>query len=95
MSQETPIGNLGGGISDEDSKLVDSILNDYKKIIPCSVFLDGEYNLRDICIGVPCIIGANGVESIIDIELNQSEKKLLSQSAVKVREMNTAHSDFL
>ena len=75
--------------------LVDSILNDYKKIIPCSVFLDGEYNLRDICIGVPCIIGANGVESIIDIELNQSEENLLSQSANKVREMNTALSDFL
>ena len=75
--------------------LVDSILNDYKKIIPCSVFLDGEYNLGDICIGVPCIIGANGVESIIDIELNQSEENLLSQSANKVREMNTALSDFL
>ena len=75
--------------------LVDSILNDYKKIIPCSVFLDGEYNLRDICIGVPCIIGANGVESIIDIELNQSEENLLSESAIKVREMNTALSDFL
>ena len=75
--------------------LVDSILNDYKKIIPCSVFLDGEYNLRDICIGVPCIIGANGVESIIDIELNQSEENLLNESAIKVREMNTALSDFL
>ncbi len=75
--------------------LVDSILNDYKKIIPCSVFLDGEYNLRDICIGVPCIIGDNGVESIIDIELNKSEENLLSQSAIKVREMNTALSDFL
>ncbi|PWH10107.1 malate dehydrogenase [Bacteroidetes bacterium SCGC AAA795-G10] len=75
--------------------LVDSILNDYKKIIPCSVFLDGEYNLRDICIGVPCVIGANGVESIIDIELNQSEENLLNQSAIKVREMNTALSDFL
>ena len=75
--------------------LVDSILNDYKKIIPCSVFLDGEYNLSDICIGVPCIIGANGVESIIDIELNQSEENLLSESAIKVREMNTALSDFL
>ena len=75
--------------------LVDSILNDYKKIIPCSVFLDGEYNLRDICIGVPCIIGANGVESIIDIKLNQSEENLLNESAIKVREMNTALSDFL
>ena len=75
--------------------LVDSILNDYKKIIPCSVFLDGEYNLRDICIGVPCIIGANGVESIIDINLNQSEENLLNESAIKVREMNSALSDFL
>ena len=75
--------------------LVDSILNDYKKIIPCSVFLDGEYNLRDICIGVPCIIGANGVESIIEIKLNESEKNLLKESAMKVREMNTALSDFL
>ena len=75
--------------------LVDSILNDYKKIIPCSVFLDGEYNLSDICIGVPCIIGANGVESIIDIELNQSEENLLSESAIKVREMNTALLNFI
>ena len=75
--------------------LVDSILNDYKKIIPCSVLLNGEYNLKDICIGVPCIIGANGVESIVDIKLNESEKNLLKESAMKVREMNTALSDFL
>ena len=75
--------------------LVDSILNDYKKIIPCSVLLNGEYNLKNICIGVPCIIGANGVESIVEIKLNESEKNLLKESAMKVREMNTALSDFL
>ena len=75
--------------------LVDSILNDYKKIIPCSVLLNGEYNLKNICIGVPCIIGANGVESIVEIKLNESEKNLLNESAMKVREMNTALSDFL
>ena len=75
--------------------LVDSILNDYKKIIPCSVLLNGEYNLKNICIGVPCIIGANGVESIVEIKLNESEKNLLKESAMKIREMNTALSDFL
>ena len=75
--------------------LVDSILNDYKKIIPCSVFLDGEYNLEDICIGVPCIIGANGVESIIDIKLSRSEENLLHESAIRVNEMNAALSNFI
>ena len=75
--------------------LVDSILNDYKKIIPCSVFLDGEYNLRDICIGVPCVIGANGVESIIDIKLSNSEENLLNESAIRVKEMNAALSNFI
>ncbi len=75
--------------------LVDSILNDYKKIIPCSVFLNGEYNLEDICIGVPCIIGANGVESIIDIKLSHSEENLLNESAIRVKEMNAALSNFI
>ena len=45
--------------------LVKSILNDEKRIIPCSVYLDGEYSQNDICIGVPCIIGKNGCEEII------------------------------
>ena len=47
--------------------LVDSILNDQKRIIPCSVLLEGEYGLEDICIGVPCIIGSNGIESILSL----------------------------
>ena len=90
MSQETPIGNLGGGISDEDSKLVDSILNDQKKIIPCSVFLEGEYGQKDICIGVPCIIGKNGVDSILEIELDNDETEKFNKSADAVRSMNDA-----
>jgi malate/lactate dehydrogenase len=53
--------------------LVDSILNDQKKMIACSVFVEGEYGQNDICIGVPCIIGKNGVEEILDIELNDEE----------------------
>tara|TARA_B100000963_G_C22568946_1_gene645075 strand:+ start:472 stop:1317 length:846 start_codon:yes stop_codon:yes gene_type:complete len=47
------------------SYLVDSILNNKKKIIPCSVYLDGQYGLTDICIGVPCIIGKKGIEEIM------------------------------
>ncbi|MDA9843893.1 malate dehydrogenase [Flavobacteriaceae bacterium] len=75
--------------------LVDSILGDQKRMIPCSVMLDGEYGLKDICIGVPCIIGANGVESIVDVKLNEKEKQQMSESADKVRAMNAALKDVL
>ncbi|WP_339838037.1 malate dehydrogenase [uncultured Flavobacterium sp.] len=68
--------------------LVDSILNNQKRIIPCSVMLDGEYGQSDICIGVPCIIGRNGVEEIVDIKLNDAEKALFAKSADAVRNMN-------
>ena len=68
--------------------LVDSILNDQKKMIPCSVFLEGEYDQNDICIGVPCIIGRNGVEKIVDIALNEEEKAKFAKSADAVRAMN-------
>ena len=68
--------------------LVDSILNDQKKMIACSVFLEGEYGQNDICIGVPCIIGKNGIEEIVTIQLSDSEKALFSKSADAVRNMN-------
>ena len=70
--------------------LVDSILNDQKRIIPCSVFLDGEYGQKDICIGVPVIIGKNGWENIIELDLNDNEKELFVNSANAVRNMNSA-----
>ena len=70
--------------------LVKSILNDEKRIIPCSVFLDGEYNQDDICIGVPCVIGKYGCEKIINIDLNDQEKVKFSESAEAVRKMNLA-----
>lgn len=75
--------------------LVDSILNDQKKMIPCSVYLEGEYGHSDICMGVPCIIGKNGVEEIVDIHLNDKEKALFDSSAEKVREMNDALKEIL
>ena len=68
--------------------LVDSILNDQKKMIACSVFLEGEYGQSDICVGVPCIIGKNGVEEIVDIKLNDAEKVTFAKSADAVRNMN-------
>jgi malate dehydrogenase len=70
--------------------LVDSILNDQRKMIACSVFVEGEYGQNDICIGVPCIIGRNGVEEIVDIHLNDAEKALFAKSADAVRSMNDA-----
>ncbi|MEO8254424.1 MAG: malate dehydrogenase [Flavobacterium sp.] len=70
--------------------IVDSILNDQKKMIACSVYLEGEYGQNDICVGVPCIIGKNGVEEILEIELDEKEKALFSKSADAVRVMNDA-----
>jgi len=68
--------------------LVDSILNDQKKMIACSVLLEGEYGQSDVCVGVPCIIGKNGIEEIVDISLNDNEKALFAKSSDAVRNMN-------
>lgn len=75
--------------------LVDSILNDQKRIIPCSVYLEGEYNQEDICIGVPCVIGRNGWESIVDVHLNEEEQATFDKSAAAVRAMNAALDSIL
>jgi malate dehydrogenase len=77
------------------SYLVDSILNNKKKIIPCSVYLEGQYGLNDLCIGVPCIIGKNGIEEIIDLNLNLSEKHKLQESAKAVANMNKSLKNFI
>ncbi len=68
--------------------VVDSILNNQNRIIPSSVYLEGEYGVNDICIGVPCIIGKQGVVEIIELDLNQEEKSLFSNSVDAVRKMN-------
>ena len=70
--------------------LVDSIINDQKRMIPCSVYLEGEYGQEDICIGVPCIIGKEGVESIVDVQLDAAEQEKFTKSAQAVRTMNDA-----
>lgn len=68
--------------------VVESIVRDYKRLIPCCVSLEGEYGQNDICIGVPAIIGRNGVEKIVDVKLNAEEKALFEKSAEAVRKTN-------
>ena len=70
------------------SGLVQAIACDQKKIFPCSVLLDGEYGLNDLCIGVPVILGKNGIEKIVEIELNAAEKAHMQESAVGVQKTN-------
>ena len=74
------------------SALVQAIACDQKKMFPCSLFLEGEYGLNDICFGVPALIGRNGVEKIVEIELSEDEKAKFNEAAEKVREVNGALS---
>ncbi|NVO01883.1 MAG: malate dehydrogenase [Bacteroidetes bacterium] len=69
--------------------LVEAIVRDQKKVFPCCVYLDGEYGQKDICIGVPVVIGKNGWEKIIDYNLTSDEQTLFNNSADAVRSMNS------
>jgi malate dehydrogenase len=69
--------------------LVEAIVRDEKKLMPCCVYLEGEYGLNDICIGVPVIIGRNGWERIVDYKLNAEEQAAMQKSAEAVRSMNS------
>lgn len=68
--------------------VVEAIVRDQKKLIPSCVYLDGEYGQKDICLGVPVIIGRNGWEKIVDFKLNEEEQALFNKSADAVRSMN-------
>ena len=67
-----------------------AVLHDQKKLISCSALLDGEYGEKDLCIGVPCILGKNGIEKIVEFDLNDKEKELFKASAEAVRKTNAA-----
>ena len=69
--------------------LVESIVRDEKKVFPCCVSLDGEYGQKDICLGVPVVIGKNGWEKIIDYKLTDAEQAEFNKSADAVRSMNS------
>ncbi|MBL6656161.1 MAG: malate dehydrogenase [Flavobacteriaceae bacterium] len=70
------------------SSLVQAIACDQKKIFPCSALLHGEYGLEDLCIGVPVVLGKNGIESIVEIELSDAEKAKMQESAIGVKKTN-------
>lgn len=70
------------------SGLVQAIACDQQKMYPCSALLEGEYGLNDICIGVPVILGKNGIEKIVEIELDAAEKAKMQESAEGVRAVN-------
>lgn len=73
--------------------LVEAIVRDEKKVYPCCVALDGEYGQKDICLGVPVVIGKNGCEEIVDFKLNEEEQAEFNKSADAVRKMNQVLSD--
>ncbi|WP_185858545.1 malate dehydrogenase [Blattabacterium cuenoti] len=68
-------------------EMVEAILKDSKRIFSCSVFLNGEYNYKNIYLGVPVILGKNGIEKIIELQLNKKEKNLLNKSANHINNM--------
>ena len=70
------------------SSLVQAIACDQKKMFPCSALLEGEYGLNDLCIGVPVILGKNGIEKIVELELDDAEKSKLKESAEGVSKVN-------
>ena len=71
------------------SSLVHSVACDHKKIFPCSALLDGEYGLSDLCIGVPVVLGINGIEEIIELDLDSSDLAHLTESANGVKKTNS------
>jgi malate dehydrogenase len=69
------------------SEMVEAILNDSHRVVPCSAYLEGEFGLHDIYFGVPVQIGKNGVEKVIELSLNLEERNALDVSAEKIREV--------
>ena len=69
------------------AEMVEAILKDKKKILPCSVYLQGEYGIRDLFVGVPVKLGARGIEEIIEIKLTAEEDAALQKSAGAVKEL--------
>jgi malate dehydrogenase len=71
-------------------EMAESILKDKKKVLPCAAYLEGEYGIRDLFIGVPVKLGAQGVEQVIEIKLGAEENAALQKSAAAVQELKSA-----
>ncbi len=72
------------------AEVVEAIIHDQKAIIPCSALVEGEYGEKDLCIGVPCVLGKGGIERIIELDLTSEEKELFAKSAAAVHKTNEA-----
>jgi len=72
------------------SYLVNAILNDTKEVLPCSVLLEGDYDTKDVCIGVPVKIGKNGFEEVVQLDLNNKELEMFHNSVSAVKKTNSA-----
>lgn len=68
-------------------EMVEAILKDKKKILPCAVFLQGEYDIHDLFVGVPVKLGAGGAEKVVEVALESDEQKALNRSAAAVKEL--------
>ncbi len=75
------------------AQMVEAIVNDQKRIFPVSTILNGEYGLKDVCLGVPVVLGRGGIEKIIEINLNDDEMALLNTSSGHVKEVMKALDD--
>jgi malate dehydrogenase len=73
------------------AQMVEAIVKDEKRIFPCCAFLEGEYGIKNLCVGVPTKLGKNGIEEIIELKLKKAEKALLEESANAVREIVDAY----
>ncbi len=69
------------------AQMVEAIVKNERRVFPCCAILNGEYGINGFCVGVPVILGANGIEKIIELQLNDEEKKLLTDSAAAVKEV--------
>ena len=68
-------------------EMAESYLKDKKRVLPCAAYLTGQYGVRNVYVGVPVVIGAKGVERIVEIELNAREKKQFDKSVSAVRDL--------
>ena len=70
-------------------EMAEAILKDKKRVLACACFLEGEYGVQGLYIGVPCVLGAGGVERVLEVELNREERKLFDASVEAVRSLVT------
>ena len=75
-------------------EMADSFLKDKKKLLPCAAYVDGYYNLNGLYVGVPVIIGKNGVERIVEINFTSDEKDMFDHSVSAVKQLNEVASKF-